>query len=163
MNTGCTNGSHNARRHATASHRQPNAVQFFGLIHQLQTERALSCNHVIVIVWRNAGRTGVGQHFLELRLSINERWPALHDLAAVPFYVGAFDRRRRLGHDDPRRRTHLARRVRECGAVIAGRMRSYAQTALGGRQPEHRVGRAAYLERAGFLQVFALEEQFGAG
>jgi len=67
--------------------------------------------------------------------------------------------RHQFRHADDAGHSGLARRVGQGAAVIAGRNRGHPAGA--GRELQHRVHRAAQLERAGGLQVFVGEQNFG--
>ena len=84
-------------------------------------------------------------------------------LAAVALGGDAFDRGRVRRHDDDARDVEHLSGERDGLRVVAGREGDDAAAALVGVQSRERVVRAAKLEGAGALQVFALEEQLGAG
>ena len=163
LNARFTNRCDNPRGHAATAHRQPDAIEIVHLFDQLQTKRALPGNYIIVVVWRHERRAGLCQHLLEFGFPISKRWPARDDATFVAFDVGAFEPRRRLGYDDPRRRIDNPSRARKRRAVITRGMRSDTHPTIRFPQAQHRIHRTANLERAGLLQVFTLEKQLCAG
>ena len=82
-----------------------------------------------------------------------------HDLGAVAADRVELGARRAGRHHDDARRTDVARRPRDRLRVVAGRDRDQAARALGRRQRQHLVERAARLERAGLLEALALEPE----
>ncbi len=77
--------------------------------------------------------------------------------------VGQLGRDRAFRHHHVARNAAGARRQRQRGAVVAGRMGNHAGTGAIGIQRPHRVAGAAEFECAAALQVLGLEGQLRAG
>ena len=84
------------------------------------------------------------------------------DLAIIAFGRGDLRRRRIRRHDNRRWNVQKLGRQGDALRVIAGGKRHDAPAALFGIEFRQRIERAAEFERAHPLEVFALEEQFGA-
>ncbi len=81
------------------------------------------------------------------------------DLRSVPANGRDLDRRRVSRHHHDTWDTSHGRSVSQGSPVVPGRMRDHAARRRRLVQAQHRVGRAARLERADLLQVLALEER----
>ena len=66
-------------------------------------------------------------------------------------------------HDDDARDVEQVPGEGDRLCVIAGRKGEDATAALGGGEPGQRIEGAAEFERAGALEIFALEEQMSVG
>src|SRR6266403_4040592 len=90
------------------------------------------------------------------------RWFAENNFAAIAFDGLGFDGRRVPGHDDPGGDSSPCRRAGDRGAMIATRLRddSLRRLFLGGRRVSKK--KTANFDRAGFLQVLALDAELGS-
>jgi hypothetical protein len=154
-----------ARTHPLNSPPPPNAhvqgVQRSDLVDQFGRDRPLPRDHVGMIEWRNDRGAALRREPRGYRLTILAIAIVNHHLSPITAGRLHLGLRRVAGHDDRCRRPVQPRRQRDCLRMIA---RGEGDDATRARLRSHRgqrVERAAKLERARPLEIFALEEHRG--
>ncbi len=149
-------------RQPTAAHRHVDRGQVVDLVQQLERERALAADDGGIVVGRDEGGRALGRQRASLQLALDAVRAVDPDAATQPLDGREFTGVGVVGDDDERLCADDARGIRHGGAVIAGGGRDDASLQLARRERQHLVQRAPHLERAGVLQVLALEHHRGA-
>jgi len=87
---------------------------------------------------------------------------AFGDAAAVGLDGLAFDARGSAGHDDPCGNPSAAGSESNCAGMIAGGLRDHAELGFVVGERKNGIRGSAEFEGAGFLEIFALEEEVSA-
>ena len=136
-------------------------VEVGHILEKLQRRRALPGDDVRMVERRDDGQAALVGQLPRNRFAVARQPVVEHDLCAIAARRVDLDLRRVRRHDDGRGDAQHLGRQRQPLRVIARRKRHDAALALLRRQLRERVVRAAKLERARALQVFALEEYTG--
>ena len=143
--------------HAAASDRDDHHVEVGHLLEQLETDRALPGDHMVVVERVNEGEAALGLDLAGVRVRRIEVVAVEDHLGAQLARVGDLDERRPFGHHDDARDAQPRGMERNRLCVIAGRGRDGAARALLGAQREEAIEGPALLEGARHLQVLELE------
>ena len=133
------------------------------LVDDLEPDRPLARDHLLVLVGMDEGGAG--------RLDVRQRGgQRLLEARAAELRLGAvvlrrLDLRHRgvLRHEDRRLDPGIARRPRDCLAVVARARRNDARALLALREGRDLADRPANLERARALEVLGLQADVAAG
>ena len=156
-------GDRDSRGEPAAADRDQHRLDVGHLLGELEPDRPLSRDHVLVLEGVDEGGARLLDALERLGERVVEALAGQDGLAAVG--QGRVDlRHRRVGrHVDRRVDAELARRPGDRLAVVAGARRDHPGGPLLGREGRKLVERAANLERARALEVLRLEHARPAG
>ena len=156
-------GGRDARQQAAAADRHVDARRIRRVLHDLAADSSLSRDDRRMVEGWDHRQPAPRRFVLGPCTALGRRRPLEQHLRTVGARAVDLDGRGGVGHDDDGRNPARAGRAGDRLRMVPGGVRDHAAANLRGGQAGDHAGRAAVLERAGHLQVFALEQQRPTG